>query len=70
MKKKDREKIQQLEGRLDILLAFVNELVLKDKGVALMWYDQYLDATKLLEENDSKGEKTVQFSSVSGVPTL
>lgn len=50
MKRKD--KIQQLEGRLDILLMFLNELVLKDKKVALMWYDEYAEAVKLLEGQD------------------
>lgn len=44
---RNKVRIEQLEFRVDMLLAVVNELVLKEKGVALVWYDEY---KKMVEE--------------------
>lgn len=48
------EEFIRLEARLDILLEMFNHFFLRDKGVAIMWWDDY---EKLVEAEDPPTEE-------------
>lgn len=44
-----RHRLELLESRIDILKEFINALLLKDRGVVLLWVDEYDELVKEAE---------------------